>query len=67
MLMYMYVGRLPAVGLARAAGLCPGPGRFRARLSGRGHASEKGAVTALLSFAICSPIWYRDSVVELCC
>lgn len=28
MCMYMYVRRLPAVGLARAAGLCPGPGRF---------------------------------------
>ena len=65
MCMYMYVRRLPAVGLARAAGSCPGPGRFRVRLSRRGHVSENGAVTVLLSFAICSRIWYRDDVVEL--
>lgn len=61
----MYVRRLPAVGLARAAGLCPGPGRFRARLSRWGHVSENSAVTVLLSFAICSRIWYRDDIVEL--
>jgi hypothetical protein len=47
----MYVHRLPAVEHARAAGLCPGPGRFRGRLTRRGRINEESVVTASLSFA----------------
>lgn len=40
------VRRLPAVGHARAGVLCPGPGRFRGRLTRRGRINEEGVVTA---------------------